>query len=267
MMRWINAIRRADAYIQAFGAPTGLKLFTLLRLPGGNRELVIPGHQAPLVIRRNTTDREVFEYIYVDQYYERWNYPEHPRTIVDAGAYTGYSSIYFSTKFADARILAIEPDAGNFRMLVRNTRSCARIDPTHAALWSTDASISIANPDDAAWGYRAVQQEAGSVQIPTIRMDEALAWADGHIDLLKLNIEGAERELFAAPDLSWLHHVDTIMIEVHDWIAPGSSMALYRALATSQFQQQTIDSSPLLIQRKNLTGTPVCDTGNPRSRT
>ncbi len=42
------------------------------------------------------------------------------------------------------------------------------------------------------------------------------------IDILKVDIEGAEMQLFSA-NTEWLNQVDCILIEVHDSLIPGAS--------------------------------------------
>ena len=50
-----------------------------------------------------------------------------------------------------------------------------------------------------------------------------------HVDLLKLDVEGAEIELFS--DCSgWIDSVDAIVTELHDWFRPGCTRAFYAAV-------------------------------------
>ncbi len=59
----------------------------------------------------------------------------------------------------------------------------------------------------------------------------------GPIDILKLDIEGAEKVLFGPGCEDWLDSVRVIMIEMHDRFAPGCSSAFYRAIAARDFDQ------------------------------
>ena len=40
--------------------------------------------------------------------------------IIDAGAYIGSSAIFFAEKFPNATIVAVEPEIGNYAMLLKN---------------------------------------------------------------------------------------------------------------------------------------------------
>ena len=50
------------------------------------------------------------------------------------------------------------------------------------------------------------------------------------IDLLKLDIETAERELFSKNYQAWLPKTKAIVIELHDWITPGCSKPFFKAI-------------------------------------
>jgi hypothetical protein len=55
------------------------------------------------------------------------------------------------------------------------------------------------------------------------------------IDILKLDIEGAEKEIFSDGYEDWLGKVNIIIIELHDWYRPGCSEAVYSALNKYKF--------------------------------
>jgi hypothetical protein len=58
-----------------------------------------------------------------------------------------------------------------------------------------------------------------------------------HIDILKLDIEGAERELFNLGAEAWLGAVGQIIIELHDRFVPGCAFAFYAKIANYPFVQ------------------------------
>ena len=47
-----------------------------------------------------------------------------------------------------------------------------------------------------------------------------------HIDLLKIDIEGAEREIFRDPS-SWIGKVDALIVELHERMKPGCNRSFY----------------------------------------
>ena len=76
----------------------------------------------------------------------------------------------------------------------------------------------------------------------TVHLDEVLAeHALAKVDLLKIDIESAEKELFEGSlDSAWLQDVSVIMIELHDRLKPGCSSAFYRAVSQFEFSQHVV---------------------------
>lgn len=89
------------------------------------------------------------------------------------------------------------------------------------------------------YAYRVEEARAanGAQKVPTITMEEILRRADNNfIDLLKIDIEGAERQVFSG-GAEWLQRVGLIIIELHDRFKPGCAKAFYDAIAHFDFVQ------------------------------
>ena len=161
--------------------------------------------------------------------------------IVDVGAYTGLSALYFSMRYSGARIIAIEANESNFELLVRNTSGFTNIEPVHAALWSHGGSLVVSDSEDGAWGSRVSESDlpvaassggSGSSQrqAPAITVADVIREYNlDRIDLLKVDIEGAEKEVFADP-VAWIDRVDAICLELHDRFRPGCSRSFFKAV-------------------------------------
>lgn len=158
---------------------------------------------------------EVFEH----QYY-RLGLPFRPATILDLGANAGFTAIYFSRVYPSAKIIAVEPIAGNVRLLRWNLDGNAPgIGIVEAAVASQDGPLTMElNPMD--YGHKvttypenksAKRVQVPGISIPTLRKNAG--W--DRIGLLKIDIEGYEKELFAG-NCDWLQSVDAICIECHE---------------------------------------------------
>lgn len=75
-----------------------------------------------IIVRKGTSDFEVYRDIFVLKHYSL-PFKNEPGLIIDCGAYVGYSSIYFSTKFPKSKILAFEPSFSNFEVLKKTQQS------------------------------------------------------------------------------------------------------------------------------------------------
>src|SRR5688572_10069177 len=68
----------------------------------------------PLNCRANTSDRDVFDQIFLNREYRCLDDVREARLIIDCGAYVGYSASYLLTRFSNAYLIAVEPDPENF---------------------------------------------------------------------------------------------------------------------------------------------------------
>lgn len=154
--------------------------------------------------------------------------------IVDGGANIGSASLWFSQQYAESKIVAIEPDDGNFDLLVRNCQPFANIYPMQAALGSEPGFVHV-NSRGAAW---AVQTERAESGLPVVTIDQISGeHSDSDLFIVKIDIEGFEKDLFAS-NLEWIKRSYAIFIEPHDWLMPGqfTSSSFMKALAGEPFE-------------------------------
>jgi FkbM family methyltransferase len=219
----------AGTYVRMFGMPGFLgAVAAKLRRHPVTCTVRRPFPPNPLSIRIPSTDVLLYR-----QIFERHEYDvpvaRPPRVIVDAGANVGLASVFFAHRFPDARIIAIEPEAGNFALLAKNVADYPNVVPVKAALWSDNAVIDLFDPGAGPWGYvvgtaddvpGAWRQHADGVTLDEIMRMYRL----DRIDLLKLDIEGSEREVLGASS-AWIDAVDAVIVELHDRKKPGCTRA------------------------------------------
>jgi len=195
--------------------------------------------QRDIALRGASTDPQCFRKVFIKREYDGPPRASSPRLIVDAGANIGMATLFYRMRFPYAKIIAIEPETENFALLQRNCSSVPNITMIQAALWSTGGEkLSVTNPGAGAWGFRT---EPDSVTkgplIETISIDDVLERSGlTEIDILKIDIEGAEREIFSAHP-AWLRRVSSIVIELHDRFLPGCARTFYSALVQYDFTQ------------------------------
>jgi FkbM family methyltransferase len=227
-------------------------LRTLVAAIVGRREIsvVTPNLRHPLVIRPRTSDRFVFEQIFLDHDYDI-PVDLSPRFIVDAGANVGYSTVYFASRYPGARIIALEPEPTNFDLLVRNTRDYPEIIPMKAALWCENEMLSLNNQGES-WSHRVEKLNENSPGVVQgITMDALLRqYGRSSIDLLKIDIEGAECEVFSAECRPWLSRTNVLIVEIHDHFKPGCSQALENAISGLDFERMEKGENRIFISRE-----------------
>jgi FkbM family methyltransferase len=190
------------------------------------------GH--PLTIRIPTWDVATFEKVFVDREYG-FSVLSPPKIIIDAGANIGLASIYFANRFPEARIIAIEPEGENYALLVENLAPYPNVIPLQAAVWNKNGVISLVDPGQGTWGYMTEVTDApeGALgnylhAVQAFTIDRIIQdFQLGKVDILKVDIEGAEKEVFSDTS-SWIGNIDSIIIELHDHIKPRCSDSFYR---------------------------------------
>jgi FkbM family methyltransferase len=135
-------------------------------------------------------------------------------------------------------VVALEVDADNFALLERNTRPYPNIVAWHRGLWHGVTRMKIANPDARAWAYRGEEADGDPDSVAALGVADILdELGFPRADLLKIDIEGGELEVFTIGVERWIDRVDTIAVEVHDGHRPGCSAAVRGALATRGYRE------------------------------
>jgi FkbM family methyltransferase len=204
-----------------------------------------------VTIRPGTSDLHCLGKVFVDYEY-MLPFEINPRLIVDAGANIGLATLYFSSKFPGAKIIAIEPEQSNYELLVRNCAGTTNVTLCRAAVWNSDTSLQIANPKAEKWAFTVTPGTFNGSGIKALTIPQILAQSgNDNIDILKLDIEGAERELFVDGCEEWLTRVKIIIIELHDRFAPGCSRAVYSKLCQMPFRQETRGENVFVLLGSN----------------
>jgi FkbM family methyltransferase len=219
--------------IAAFGFFKAI-LFVIKRKLRLNATVKLHGISYPVHLRPGTSDDDVFTQIFVDKEYGV-DIGIVPEIIIDAGANIGLSTIWFKNKYPGARVIAVEPDEDNVAMIKQNTQYYDSVFIIQAALWNKQTSVSVSDKRGMGkWSLIAEESEDNEIkgnQTLTVTIDEIMQQHDlQFIDLLKMDIESAEREVFADNYFNWLPKTKVIIIEMHDWIKPGCAKAFFNAI-------------------------------------
>jgi FkbM family methyltransferase len=173
----------------------------------------------PFFVRLGSTDMLVLDEMFQTREYSfvEENLRE-VRQIVDLGANVGFSLRYWNEIFPDAKILAVEPEPENFDLCQRNVEAAGfahAVKLVRACVGSYRREVHLSGKDE--WAYQMSNSpEAGAPTVPVVPLSELLEthFECGQIDLLKCDIEGAERELFSNC-ARWISRIKAIVIELH----------------------------------------------------
>jgi FkbM family methyltransferase len=203
----------------------------------------VPHSSRHVSLRSRTSDLACFAKVFLHEEYQS-PFPTEPTVIVDAGANIGMATLYYSQTYPKARILSIEPEPSNFEMLTRNCGDLPNVTLVHGALWFEEKELVLENPNAEKWAFSVVESQsaprAESQKVAALTVPGILKrlGAD-HIDIFKMDVEGAELELFGNGADAWLGSVRQLVIELHDRFRPGCAQVFYTAVGRRPFLQET----------------------------
>jgi FkbM family methyltransferase len=239
----LTPFQRVQQYVARFGIYRGLPILRAVRQSKHRRVAIkLPGYEQPIFLSPNSSDRWIFDEVFVDQCYKFDLQDRQPQLIIDAGANSGYTAIYFAHRYPSAQILAVEIEPRNYERMCQNTASYPAIQPLNGALWYKSDCVAIHDPSGGRSTMSFQATDSARSETRTVRaytIDDLLALAGrDYVDILKIDIEGGEKELFTADSDSWLERVGVLMIELHDRIRPGCSNAFYHSVSKYSFRQE-----------------------------
>lgn len=212
-------------------------------------KIEISNARTPLQLRSYTSDIFTFWQIFINKEYDI-PFKTKPNLIIDGGANVGYSAVFFANKFPEAKIIAIEPERTNFEILRKNTDDYQNIELINSGIWNKNTYLKIQDSGvskDAFMVDEVDSNERGSFKAVTIGEILRKSGFD-EIDILKLDIEGAEKEVFYNNYDEWLNKVKILIIELHDRMKKGCSDTFFSAIKQYTFNMTFCGENIVLIK-------------------
>ncbi len=205
-------------------------------------------NNASFQLRKGSSDIDVFvqvvlknEYQFIIDILQKNNISI--KTMIDAGANIGLTSILFSKVFPELEIKAFEPDSSNYEALQRNIAANqagnkvavfnAGVTPVTGWL---EADTNVKDNREWARTFKMVEGLQGSQGIKGYAVPDILKQAEWRtVDFLKMDIEGGEEAIFNSPEVypDFLKNVNMIALEIHD--NGGIRKKIYNVLIENQF--------------------------------
>lgn len=190
------------------------------------------------VRKKNKIDIDVIHYVFVQKFHiPPIRLPEKP-IIVDLGSNIGLTILDYHNTYKESMIYGYELDRGNYNLAKLNCDNIKNIHLFNKAVWLHDHGVYY-NSDVNSDAY-SVDSDSGSKDklnyIESVTISKIME--SNNIDFihyLKMDIEGAEKQIFFDANLDWLDRILSLNIEMHN------------------FSDQEIDRLLVLLQLKKFT--------------
>jgi FkbM family methyltransferase len=188
------------------------------------------GIKFPVWIRKKTTDYSTLISCFEHGYHRPLLKLKKKSVILDLGSNVGYTIIDFRNEWPDSKIYGVEMDRENFKLCKNNISNIKNVNVINCAVWHRNAKLKY-NKDDNEDAYKI--SNSPNKKYRTIKaMNLAsliLHWGLKEIDYIKMDIEGAEKEIFELGNLSWLRKVKQISIELHGTISQDKIIGILKS--------------------------------------
>lgn len=204
------------------------------------------------VRRGNIIDRDVIKYVFYHQYHLPLQPIPDQGTIIDLGSNIGLTLVHYKSLYSAAKVLGYEMDKENFEIALKNTAKLTGCSVFNNAVWTGITQVRYAG-NECADAYHILDNHSSS-PIPENKLKTAQAVTLNsiilehdlkRIDYLKMDIEGAEKEILKEPSFNWLDLVQELNIEMHDDIFFDEAIVI---LQTRGFTCQRDKLHPRLLR-------------------
>lgn len=210
-------------------------------------KIFLPKLNHNIFIRNSTKDLETFNEIFIHEVYKIENHII-PNTIIDAGANTGFASLYFKLNFPKSEIVTIEIEKNNVLTMKENLRKFEKVYILENALSNKIEFYKIKDNFNATNSFSILLGKENDYDVKSITIDEIVKTYNWEtIDYLKIDIEGAEKELFSSNYENWLPKCKVILIETHDRMVKGTSKKVFDAIDNFNFILYTTKENVLVF--------------------
>ncbi len=226
-------------------------LSTYFQLKTNQTQFSLPELKHPIFIRSGSSDGSLFKQIFYDGEYDL-DIQIQPKYIIDGGGNIGFFAVLMANRYPDATIISIEPDSNNFLLLKKNTAEYKNIIPVQSGIWNKEVSLLVIDQGYGEWGLMVKEVPPGTadsfdaVSIAGLMRKYNLP----HLDIVKLDVEGAEEFIFADNYNEWIPKTKMMIIELHERMKPGSADSFWYAIGQHSFSKKQVGENIIFINQR-----------------
>ena len=175
-----------------------------------------------IILRSGTSDRCVFNDLWLERAYDLPGLQyEKYRSIIDIGAHIGLYALFAADASPKAQIYAFEPESENFALLQKNIDNNHLSDRIHAfakGIGAKEGTLQLnvmPGRGECNSSYRQME-ESFSLQVPVTTLENIFRSENiDYCDLLKVNCEGEEYNIFLSMPDSLFDSIGAIILNYH----------------------------------------------------
>lgn len=183
----------------------------------------VKGMRHKIFYRPHTSDVPLILNIFVGV--KEYDIPVDPAkfdAILDLGANIGLFSILYAYRFPGKKVVAVEPESENFRILQKNVENGQiSVFTEKAGMWYRKSDLRVIDHGNN-WAFSVEEIDQEDRQVPDavkgIDIDSLCDKYElkGGL-LIKMDIEGSERQIFEhIGEAKWLDRTAVLIMEIHD---------------------------------------------------
>ena len=165
----------------------------------------------PIQLRQGTQDAHAVINNVIREEYGRFRLTKEPEWMIDAGAYIGDTAAYFLSRFPSLKVIALEPNPPTYEVAKQNLKPYGeRAILQNVGLFSAEKVVNFAGDGTGA----SISKFGNKIQCTTI-LSILERYSISRLDILKMDIEGAEESVFLSEPYALLSRIDLLLIEIH----------------------------------------------------
>ena len=169
--------------------------------------------------------------------------PASTHVVLDVGANIGLFSIWLSLRAKGIRLLAFEPFPENVEALRANVQGFPNVHIYDVAIGRERGTAQMIPVGARSLDHHLDSSTPGKTQV--ITLTDAVELAGPTVDLLKMDIEGSEYDVFEIqPEAALMRRIRNIAIEWHEHVRPGVLSLLKSRLAPTHEIRFVNDDDP-----------------------
>ena len=209
-----------------------------------------------LIIRPYTTDLKLVKQLLINKgEYDFLYNPEYKeykdsKIVIDAGANIGIFSRMIGEICKDAIIIAIEPEEKNFELMKKNLNKEKYICKKNG-LWNKNSKLIVEPSETGEWGFTVKETTKKEYDVLGIGINDLMKeYNIDYIDILKIDIEGSEYEVFDESCDKWIDKVKLIIIELHDRKIKWCSLKVMEEMKKHNFDYRIYNENYVFFKNK-----------------